>query len=131
MKVVTKQMTFELIKENIITIKVNEDCTEFTLEGIQEIKAKLKELVVMDNKPTKVIIYIGAFYVKKEMLKKLTGILPKEILIVGVLCPGYITKYVASISIKMYNRFYSGDNDKTIIKIFTNEKKVIEWTRSM
>jgi hypothetical protein len=131
MKFVTKQMTFEILKENIITMKVNEGCTEFTLEGIQEINAKLKELVVMDNKPTKVIIYIGAFYVKKEMLKELTGVLPSAILFVGVICPGYITKYVASIAIKMYDRFYRGDNDETLIKTFTAEDKAMEWTCSM
>jgi hypothetical protein len=131
MKVITKQMTLELLKEKIITLKVNDGCTEFTLEGIQEIKTKLKLLVEMNNQPTKVIIYIGDFYVKKEMLKELTGILPEAILFVAVICPGFITKYVASIAIKMYDRFYSGDKDELLIKTFTVESKAMDWITSI
>jgi hypothetical protein len=110
-------------------MKVNEGCTEFTMEGILEVEAKLKEWVAMDSKPTKTVMHVASFYVKKDLMKAFTGILPKEITIVALITPGYITKYITSIALKMYERFYC--KDETIIKTFTAEDKALHWVRSM
>lgn len=127
MKFVTKEFTIELLKENIISQKVNADCTELTIEGAIEATAKTSELAAMDNKLTKMITYIAPFYVKKEVINHLAGSLPESISSIATVCPGYISKYVASIAVKIYHRLHKGNGNQTEIKIFMKEDKAIEW----
>lgn len=130
MQFITKDFTITLLKENIISLKVNADCTELTMEGAIQAMDKMGELTATERKPTKGIIYIAPFYVKKEILNYSTEFLPKPIAFVALVSPGYIAKYVGSIIIKIYYRFHKDDENQTEIKIFMKEDKAMEWLSS-
>lgn len=131
MQFITKDFTVNLLKENIISLKVNDDCTEITMEGAVQVMDKMGELTDTESKPTKMITYIAPFYVKKEILNYSTEHLPKPIAFVALVAPGYIAKYVGSIIIKIYQRFHKEDENQTEIKIFMKEDKAMEWLLSM
>ncbi|CAA6830009.1 MAG: Unknown protein [uncultured Aureispira sp.] len=131
MKFITKEFTIELLKDNIVTYKVNDGCTELTFEGATQAVEKINLLVALDDKPTKIISYLAPFYVKKELMNYLTTSIPESIEFIALVCPGYISKYVASIAIKMHKRFYQNEDDLTEIQIFLKKDKAVEWLVSV
>ena len=130
MKFVTKEFTVELIKDSIITKKVNQGCIELTIEGMKQALEKINELIDSDSSPKKMIIYLAPFYVRKDVIKYLLDAMPKPIAFTALVCPGYIAKYVASIGLKMYNRLYNPE-DQMEVKTFVQGQKAIEWLDSM
>lgn len=76
------------------------------------------------------MLYVASFYVKKEVMKHIVSSRFKSINFTALVCPGYISKYVASVAVKMYQRFYKEEDDLSEIRIFIEEKKAIEWLNS-
>lgn len=130
MKFVTKEFTLELLEKNIISHKVNLNCTRLTLEGAIEVIEQIKDLIPIDSKPTKLLTYVAPFYVKKQIVKLFISSIPIPISCIALVCPGYISKYVAGLAIKMHKRFNKEDHDQTQIQIFIKEDEAIEWLTS-
>ena len=129
MEFITKEFTIKLLDGNILAHKVNNDCTEITMEGIVQVVDKIHELIAVNNPPRKMIAHIAPFYVKKQVIKHFTTSLKNSMQFVALICPGYISKYVGSVALKIHQRF--NEDDKTVIKVFIEEDKAVEWLSSL
>lgn len=129
MKIISGEFTTELLEGNIISQKVNDDCTEITKEGAIKVVENMNKLAELKTPSTKMVSYIPSFYVKKEAIKVLTAINP-SIRFLAVIASGYISKYIASIAIKVQQRLHKDEANPLVIKIFMAEDEAMKWLYS-
>ncbi|BDS11752.1 hypothetical protein [Aureispira anguillae] len=124
----TKEMTVTLRPDNILAVKINEGCNELTTEGTEECLQAMTKALALNDHPKAMIFWMAPFYVKKEVIKSYSTSEFDEVA-VALVCHSYISKFVASVALKMRERFTSSEhtNQNAPIKVFLKEEEAFEW----
>lgn len=130
MKLVTRDVSFELLEEDIIIMKLNDNCSNLRIKGAIEAIEKLNEIASVTNGPKAILSYLVPFYTQKEVLKYYRDTaLHDSIIATALIASGIVSKFMVSIMIKMRERFFSGANSNVEVKVFSNEEEAKKWLK--
>lgn len=124
----TKEFVGSFLEERIIIMKQKKDVPRMTKEGAMECIEKMGKLCDMNDQPKVIVSHVASLYIKKDVLKVfLDNPLPDNLLANGLVSSSFLAKNMASIILKMRERFVKDDIP---MQIFSTEAEALEWVRS-
>lgn len=124
----TKEVTVTLIQDQIVKTAVNENITELTLEGVEEVIAATNKVYRSNDKPKVALICAPSFYIKKDVLKGYAANRAVEALAVAIVTPSFGSQIMGNLLLTLRGRVLALSNDKIEpSKVFRDEKKAIKW----
>ncbi|BDS10510.1 hypothetical protein [Aureispira anguillae] len=124
----TKEITVTLIQDQIVKTAVNENITELTLEGVDEVIAATNKVYLSNDKPKVALICAPSFYIKKDVLKGYAANREVEALAVAIVTPSFGSQIMGNLLLTLRGRVLALSNDKIEpSKVFRDEKKAIKW----
>lgn len=122
-----KEFIIKVLEKDIIVMRQRDGVPRMTKEGATECIEKMGEICDQDDKPKVMVSHVASLYIKKEVLKVFVdNPMPDNLLANGLVSSSFLARNMASIILKMRERFVKDDIP---MKIFSTEAEAIEWVR--